>query len=170
ATSAVDPRWLADPEPAVRAVGIGLRRLHDALPVEDCPYRWSLAERRGDAHRRAALGRIDPARWHEDLDGLTRSDALAAIDELTEEPHDLVVCHGDACAPNTLVDEAGAFVAHVDVGRLGVGDRWADLAVATWSTVWNHGPGWEDALLDAYGIETDPDRIRAYRILWELGD
>lgn len=32
---------------------------------------------------------------------------------------------------------------------LGVADRWADLAVATWSTTWNYGPGWEEPVLDA---------------------
>jgi hypothetical protein len=30
-------------------------------------------------------------------------------------------------------------------------------------------PGWEGLLLDAYGIEPDPDRIDYYRLLWELG-
>ncbi|MEO1063417.1 MAG: aminoglycoside 3'-phosphotransferase [Actinomycetota bacterium] len=167
--SAVEDRWLADPEPAVRAVGAGLRTLHDSLPVADCPFGWSLADRRADAHRRAAAGLIDPARWHEDLADLSLADALALIDALDEDAADVVVCHGDACAPNTLVDEQGRSVAHVDLGRLGVADRWADLAIATWSTVWNHGPGWEGALLDAYGIDPDPDRIRGYRVLWELG-
>jgi kanamycin kinase len=79
---------------------------------------------------------------------------------------DLVVCHGDACAPNTLVDERGRWVGHVDVGALGVGDRWADLAIATWSTAWNYGPGWEEPLLAAYGVAPDPARIRRYRDLW----
>ena len=169
ASSAVASRWLADPEPAVRAVGAGLRSMHDALPVDRCPFRWSLSDRVADAHRRAAAGLIDPSRWHEDLGGLTLTQALASVGELDEPPDDLVVCHGDACAPNTLVDDAGGWVAHVDLGRRGVGDRWADLAVATWSTVWTHGPGWEDALLDAYGIDPDPDRIQRYRILWDLG-
>ena len=45
----------------------------------------------------------------------------------------LVVCHGDACAPNTLLDD-GTVAAHVDLGALGLADRWADLAVAAWST------------------------------------
>lgn len=43
------------------------------------------------------------------------------------------------------------------------------LAVATWSTTWNYGPGREIPLLDAYGIAPDGDRIRYYRLLWELG-
>ena len=46
-----------------------------------------------------------------------------------------------ACAPNTVLDADGTYVGHVDVGRLGVADRWADLAVATWSTEWNYGVG-----------------------------
>ena len=42
-------------------------------------------------------------------------------------------------------------------------------AIATWSTVWNYGPGWESAVLDAYGIALDADRTRYYRLLWDLG-
>ena len=43
----------------------------------------------------------------------------------------LVVCHGDACAPNTLIDSDGSCSGHVDLGTLGIADRWADLAIAT---------------------------------------
>jgi len=41
------------------------------------------------------------------------------------------------------------------LGALGVADRWADLAVATWSLEWNYGPGWQSVLLEAYGVESD---------------
>lgn len=78
----------------------------------------------------------------------------------------LVVAHGDACAPNTLIDAVGAFVGIVDVGDLGVADRWADLAIASWSLEWNFGPGHEDALWAGYGEAPDPERIRRYRTLW----
>jgi kanamycin kinase len=80
----------------------------------------------------------------------------------------LVVCHGDACAPNTLLGPDGHWTGHVDLGLLGTADRWADLAVATWSTEWNYGPGWERRLLDAYGVRPDADRSRYYRLLWDL--
>ncbi len=63
----------------------------------------------------------------------------------------------------------GRWSGHVDLGELGVADRWADLAVATWSTTWNYGPGWEIPLLDAYGVPPDPPRTRFYRLLWDLG-
>ena len=81
----------------------------------------------------------------------------------------LVVCHGDTCAPNTILTNEGRCAGHVDFGALGVADRWADLAVATWSAEWNYGPGWERALLDAYGVRPDHERIRYYRLLWDLG-
>ncbi|OBG12661.1 aminoglycoside phosphotransferase APH(3') [Mycolicibacterium celeriflavum] len=137
--SAVDPRWADEPETAARAIGQGLRRLHDALPVEDCPF-----------------GRPS---W-------VPSDA--------PPPDRLVVCHGDACAPNTLMADDGAFSGHVDLGDLGVADRWADLAIATLSLDWNfptEGPGgFAELLLEAYGVAADDERILYYRLAWDASD
>ncbi len=133
ARSAVD----ADGATAARALGTGLRALHDALPVADCPFEWS-AESRGAVE-------VPPI----DL---------------------LVVCHGDACVPNTLVDAAGDWAAHVDLGRLGTADRWADLAVASMSLGWNFGGDLEAVFFEAYGVERDELRIRFYRDLWNAPD
>ena len=144
--SAVDPRWVAEPSVAVRALGEGLRALHEALPVAECPYDWGVPARLQNAAGRGIL----------------------VPDELrTPPPVDrLVVCHGDACAPNTLVDDDGRWSGHVDLGALGVADRWADIAVAALSCGWNYGPGWEGTLLDAYGIRPDPTRMQYYAALW----
>jgi kanamycin kinase len=146
ATSAVDPRWAAKPELVVRAVGRGLRALHDTLPVAECPWGWSTAERIANAAER---GTRVPVELHE------------------EPPIDrLVVCHGDACLPNTLLDDGGEPAGFVDLAALGVADRWADIAVASMSTLWNYGPGWEDTLIEAYGVEPDRARLEYYRRLW----
>lgn len=55
--SAVDPRWVAEPAVAVRAVGEALRAMHDMLPVEKCPWGVERAvpprERRAARHRGA---------------------------------------------------------------------------------------------------------------------
>lgn len=139
--SAVSARWTADPATAVAAIGHGLRALHDRAPVAECPFSWSAEDRAAVAREPVA----DPP----------------PVDRL-------VVCHGDACAPNTLLTDDGRWSGIVDLGALGVADRWADLAIATWSTVWNYGSGWEDALLDAYGIDPDPARTAYYRRLWDL--
>jgi kanamycin kinase len=80
----------------------------------------------------------------------------------------LVVRHGDACAPNTLLHDDSTFAAHVDLGSLEVADRWADLGVAAWSMAWNYGPGYEDIVYAGYGITPDRERIAYYRLLWDL--
>ena len=78
-----------------------------------------------------------------------------------------MLVHGDACAPNTLINDAGDWVGHVDFGDLAIGDRWADLAIASLSLDWNFGEGHHDELFDAYGIEPDTERIGYYRALWD---
>jgi kanamycin kinase len=160
-TNAVADRWLADPQRAVVAIGSGLRALHDALPVDTCPFSWSVEDR---------LTRIlvDKDRWHDEHRPLDVETALRVVHGPPSIDR-LVVCHGDACAPNTLVGDDGTFCGHVDLGALGVADRWADLAVATWSCDWNYGPGWQPTLLRAYGVESDPVRTAYYRLLWDLG-
>jgi kanamycin kinase len=134
--SAVDPRWVDHPRIAARAIGMGLRHLHDALPVGDCPF--------------------DRPSW-------VPADAPPA--------DRLVVCHGDACAPNTLMADDGTFCGHVDLGDLGVADRWADLAIASMSLDWNYPTGGPDGfaavLFDAYGVTADTRRIAYYRRAWD---
>ncbi len=142
--SAVDPVWLARPEVAVPAIGRELRRLHESFDVERCPYDWSVEQR-------LRLAPPDVAPRFADAPPVER----------------LVVCHGDACAPNTLLAEDGTGAGHVDLGALGVADRWADIAVAARSTEWNHGPGWERALVAGYGVPFDDERMRFYRELWD---
>jgi kanamycin kinase len=163
--SAVSARWRADPHTAATAIGSGLRALHDRLPVGDCPFSWDVEQRLA---RVRTSGGHAPAQWKPDHAGLSPREALARLAD--PPPVDrLVVCHGDACAPNTLLDDDGVWSGHVDLGTLGVADRWADLAVATWSLDWNYGPGRQPVLLAAYGIEPDPVRIAYYRLLWDLG-
>lgn len=143
--SAVDPAWRSRPGVAVAALGRALRRFHDEVPAASCPFSWSVADR----VRRVGL---DRAR-------IGRAPAV-----------DLVVCHGDACNPNFLLDDDGELSGYVDLGNLGIADRWADLAPALMSLGWNYGPGWEPAFLDAYGIEPDATKRTFYTDLWTAED
>jgi kanamycin kinase len=143
--SAVLEPWNRVPASSARALGAGLRAFHDAIPVDACPWTWSVPDRLArvsDPALRARLAEADP--------GASR----------------LVVCHGDACAPNTLLGSDGRASAHVDLGGLGVADLWADLAVLAMSVTWNYGEGFEDEVYRGYGIEPDPVRIAFYRDLW----
>lgn len=83
-----------------------------------------------------------------------------------DDAADLVVCHGDPCAPNTIIGDDGRWSGHVDLGALGTADRWADLAVGSMSLDGNFGEGWQPLFFEAYGIERDEHSIRHYRALW----
>jgi kanamycin kinase len=166
--NAVSRRCLADPRTAVIAIGEGLRAMHDALPVTNCPFSWRAQDRIAAARRAADAGHLDTSDWAPEHLELGIEGAIAQARNIPSADK-LVVCHGDACAPNTLIADNGRWSGHVDLGDLGVADRWADLAIATWSTEWNYGPGWGPVLLDTYEIEPDAERTRYYRLLWELG-
>lgn len=138
--SAVGDTWRARPSEAIRAIATGLRAIH-AVATDDFPPNWTAQVWVGQ--RPESLG-VAP-----DID-------------------DPVLVHGDACAPNTLIAENGEWVGHVDLGDLAVGDRWADLAIASLSLDWNFGEGRQAEFFDAYGVEPDEERIRYYRDLWHL--
>lgn len=135
--SAVAERWKRDPDRALRALGTGLRRLHD-VPLDGCPFTCGGEDR------------IQP------VDGI---EPPPPIDKL-------VLCQGDPCAPNTLLADDGGFLAHVDLARLGVADRWADLAVMSLSLEWNYQSYDESIFWAAYGVAPDHLRIDYYRRLW----
>jgi len=139
--SAVAPQWKSNtgifkPESVVKAMAIGLRKLHEACPACECPFQDN---------------------WYE------------AHQVPKPSSKDRVVCHGDPCVPNTLMNTQGEFVGLVDLARLGVADRWSDLAIATYSLSWtiNFGKHYDALFFDTYGIEPDPVKISRYRALWD---
>ena len=77
---------------------------------------------------------------------------------LAQEPGDEVVCHGDPCLPNFMVD-GDVCTGVIDLGRLGVADRHADLALL--------------AADSGRPVAGDPERLRFYLALdpltWRRG-
>ena len=164
---ATDPAWATDPEPLVRILAKALRAFHEA-PVKECPFDFRLEPALAHARRRLEEGRIQPDRdFHPEFGHLSAEEAIAHLERTRPASERLVVCHGDYCLPNVLI-EAGAASGFVDLGELGVADHWWDLAVATWSVTWNLGPGHEDLFLQEYGAEWDHDRVDFYRLLYEV--
>ena len=113
-------------------------------------------------------GLVVPKRdLHPEHSHLSPRRALDELERLRPDTEDLVVCHGDYCPPNVLVTD-GAVSGYVDVGEVGVADRWWDIALGTWSTTWNFGPGHETQFLAAYGVDHDDRRCAFYRLLYDL--
>ncbi len=134
------PLWRIRRSEAISAIADGLRVMH-AIPIDDFPQEW------------------DSEGW------VGQRPTSLGVAPVVDDP---VLVHGDACAPNTLIDDAGAWVGHVDFGDLAVGDRWADLAIASMSLDWNFGEGHQHEFFAAYGVEPDQGRIRYYRQLWHI--
>jgi kanamycin kinase len=156
----------AQPERLVPVLAEGLRRFHEA-PVDRCPFRLTVEDALLRVRRRVDLGQAEHGDLHPEFSHLSLDQALARLEKLAPTTEDLVVCHGDYCFPNVLV-EGDAVTGYLDLGELAVADRWWDLAVASWSTTWNVGPGWEELFLESYGIDPNPSRITFYRLLYDL--
>jgi kanamycin kinase len=82
--NAVEPRWLAEPRTAVRAIGEGLRALHEALPVGSCPFSWTAQRRVEQITRAVAGGWTGPGdEWHEEYQHLSLERALELVADIT---------------------------------------------------------------------------------------
>jgi len=151
----------------VKRLADGLRRFH-GVPVEACPFRFTVSDALQHVQQRLQTDQIDAARdLHPEFADLTVEAAVELLVDSRPEAEDLVVCHGDYCVPNILL-RGTEIVGFVDLGELGVADRWWDLAVATWSITWNFGPGCEDLFLESYGVARDEGRVQFYRLLYDL--
>lgn len=138
--AAIHPMFQDDPAATVAELGRALRRFHDDVPVDDCPWRSGLDTWLARAQLREQFRRRQPT-------------------------EDLVVCHGDACNPNWILNAQRECVGIIDVGACGVADRWADLTPALGSLHFNfpEPEHMEQVFLDAYGIDRDETKLRFYR-------
>ena len=167
-TDATKHPWLADPPRLVPALARGLAAFHAAAPVRSCPFDFTVPAAMDHVRRRIRDGVAEATDLHPEYRHLTLEHALAELERLAPTREDLVVCHGDYCFPNVLLDDDGGITGYVDIAELAVADRWCDIAVGAWSVAWNIGPGWEDLFYESYGVAPDPDRITFYRLLYDL--
>jgi aminoglycoside phosphotransferase len=178
-TRAVPGRPASDPWPPAQRDGVVAAlvdvaaRLH-ALPVTECPFARDLAVTVPCAHAAAAENAIDLDDLDAERRGWTAARLVAELDATVPADEDLVVCHGDFCLPNVILEPRTLRVnGLVDAGRLGVADRWADLALITRSLAdeRNDQFGAERAarFLTAYGVrEPDAAKLAFYRLLDEF--
>jgi aminoglycoside phosphotransferase len=89
---------------------------------------------------------------------------LATLPPATEP----TLIHGDYCFPNVLV-HGRRLATIVDVGDLGVGDRWFDFAAVHMSGQMNLGADWDiERFMQAYGVGLDEARLDWFSRLYRL--
>ena len=141
-TDGTDPPLFARPERLVRMLANALRQLHD-FPPTACPFDFRLPTAVTHVESRLRGGQIDTTQFQIEYARHTPETAVLALRRDLPAAEDLVITHGDYCVPNIVLD-GDRLSGFVDVGALGVADRWRDLAVAIWSIERNIGHGWED--------------------------
>lgn len=155
----------------VVAIAEALKRLH-SIPVEQCPFDQRLETKIAQARRRTELGLVNLEDFDERWQGKSAEELLEVLLETRPADEDWVVCHGDYCLPNVLLEQ-GKLSGLVDLGRAGIADRYQDLALMTRSLTSDLNPqfgeGWDRVFLEAYGIpQPDWERIKFYRLLDEF--
>ncbi|WP_410789699.1 phosphotransferase [Kribbella sp. C-35] len=151
---------------AMRRLGAILRELHS---LTDCPFERPLADVIATAADVVRRGAVNPAYLTDEWRRLQPTELLAQV--VAERPYvesvlDPVVCHGDACLPNIFFDPDTLEVTGlIDLGRLGIADRYSDLALTTIQLhdEWSADPA---PFHQAYGVPNpDPRRLYFFRLL-----
>ena len=138
----------------IEALGRGLRRFHDELPVDACPFDARLDVLLASAERRVAAGGVDPAtlgptyRRHTPDELLEHLLAMRPAEPTTTSWSPTATRACPTCWSTRAAIEVTGIV---DLGRLGVSDRYRDLAIVARSLVQNLGPEVGPVFFDAYG-------------------
>ncbi|MGE8639072.1 MAG: APH(3')-II family aminoglycoside O-phosphotransferase [Achromobacter sp.] len=154
------------PDQIIGLLATALRTLH-RVPTESCPFDHRLALRIADAKRHVDAGLVDETDFDAERLGQSASQVLAELLSTCPTAHDLVVTHGDACLPNFMVD-GDRFTGFIDCGRLGIADRFQDLALTARSIARNVGEEWVAPFFREYGVAPDAQRIKFYCLLDEF--
>jgi aminoglycoside phosphotransferase len=141
-----------------------MRSLHGS-PVTGCPFSMRIRDRLLDAETNVRAGEVDESDFDPDRTGRS---AASILDELRAWPpfqEDLVLTHGDFTPANILIQPTGL----LDLGRLGVADRYQDIALALRYIEGEFGPAWRAPFARTYGIaDIDESKLAFFRLLDEL--
>jgi streptomycin 3"-kinase len=154
------------------SIAEAVRELH-AQPAEDCPYTRDLEQMFATAQDVVARGAVNQDFLPVEQQQTPPAELLARLAEQVDrhrgqEASDTVICHGDLCLPNIILDPGTFnFAGFIDLGRLGRADRYADLALLlanareTWDDE-NQAIAADNAFARAYGITLDTERQQFY--------
>jgi len=175
---ACDAELMENPGQLVPILAESLKMLWQ-VDISDCPVRWDLQHKLEKARAAVAAGEVDVENVEPETFGENGfkdpADLLGWLCT-NQPPEDLVLSHGDFCLPNVFIDNQ-RLSGFIDLGRMGVADRWQDIALCWRSLKHNYGGEYggkvyedfdPDCLFQALGIEPDREKLRYYILMDEL--
>ncbi|WP_066650663.1 MULTISPECIES: APH(3') family aminoglycoside O-phosphotransferase [Sphingomonas] len=162
--------WLEDHpdrrETAMRSIAAFLRLMH-AEPIATCPFDASLDLRSADAAANVVAGRVDLDDLDPEREGWSAEQLWDHFQRLLLLDADPVVTHGDFSLDNIFLDDDGTVTGCLDVGRVGVADRYQDLAIL-WNSLREFDLGLAEAMFEAYGVAPDREKIELHLLFDEF--
>ncbi len=175
---ACDEQNMSHPQELIRLLAEALEILWRA-DISDCPAQQTLDHRLSLAARNVTQGMVGAEPLGGYFGGKRLSDPralLAWLEEHRPTGEAPVLSHGDFSLPNIFLSDH-AVSGFIDLGRMGTGDRWFDIAVC-WRSLWENYKGKystrtypeyrDNALFRALDLTPDRERIRYYLLLEEL--
>ncbi|WP_229365907.1 APH(3') family aminoglycoside O-phosphotransferase [Fibrisoma montanum] len=160
--------WKANPKRLAETLAASMRALHSLDPAT-CPFNQRTETKLREAADLVQRGLVDADDFDDENQGRTPDQLLEQL--YAEQPanDDLVVTHGDFCLPNLILTD-WRLSGFIDVGTLGVGDRYQDLALCLRDLADELNTNRYDAhFLSAYGLTAvDTEKLRYFRLLDEL--
>lgn len=150
----------------VDALAQFLRRLH-AIPVAECPFISDHARRLAHARVRIDAGLVDEDDFDDEREGWSAEQVWSAMQTVLPLVPDPVVTHGDYSLDNLLFHD-GEVVGCIDAGRVGIADRYQDVAIL-WNCLGEFGGRLQNRFLKQYGIASpDQEKLQFHLMLDEL--
>lgn len=175
---ACNERYMRQPDVLIRALADGLKALW-RMDITGCPVENRLADQLEWAAENIRDGLVDVEDAEPDTfgeDGFQDPEELLEWLKAHQPKEELALTHGDYCLPNVFV-ENGKFRGLIDLGRMGVADKWRDIALCYRSLCHNSegcygGPVYDNVkpeqLFEELGLQPDWEKIRYYILLDEL--
>ncbi|MBW6525921.1 APH(3')-I family aminoglycoside O-phosphotransferase [Sphingomonas sp. RHCKR7] len=150
----------------VDALADFLRQLH-AIPAADCPFVADHRLRLRHARARIDAGLVEEEEFDPARAGWSAEQVWAALGALQPVAPEPVVTHGDYSLDNLLLRD-GAVTGCIDLGRVGVADRYQDVAIM-WNCLGEFDHSLRDRFLDRYDARPlDEQRLDFHLLLDEL--
>jgi kanamycin kinase len=147
----------------------GLLSVH-SLPIDNCPFRWTVRSVYTGLEQRIDAGEIRPL--HTQRPEYTHLTLPEVLDHLrhtcpTDVEESPVVVHHDYALHNVMLLPDNT-VGYLDLGRMSVGHRWMDLAIAYHTIVDVAGEEGCRIFFDAYGADMNDTRLKYFSILMDF--